>query len=108
MKSSIIRTIERIGTDITVQRDNMTDRGKAVIYPVRYTSKSGGGTGSAEEGRNDPHKYYIYAKSELLGGAVRGDTVSDGKNEYYILWTDDYESKYGSYTKACARKAEGR
>ncbi len=108
MKSSIIKTIERIGTDITVLRGDGTDKGKAVIYPVRYTSKSNGETGSVSEGRNDPHLYYIYAESGLLGGTVRGDTVSDGENEYYILWTDDYESKYGGYTKACARRIEGR
>ncbi len=81
-------------------------KGYAVIIPARYSRKIKGGVDISVFGRGDPEKYYIYCDAELADGVHYGDIVSDTKNEYYILWTDEIKSTFGDYSKLCARKTE--
>ncbi|MBR2177149.1 MAG: hypothetical protein IJ861_09430 [Clostridia bacterium] len=100
----ICKAIEKLGRNIFFGGQC----GKAVIYPVRYTEKEGGGAGETAEGRYDPHRFFIYGGTELLDKIQYGDTVSDGENEYYVLWTDKYLCSQGGYIKLCVRMSEGR
>ena len=42
----------------------------------------------------------------LPGGAGYAGIVSDGTDEYYILWADVWKSSSGEYMKVCMKKTE--
>lgn len=102
MKNIIAAAIDSLGTDITIKGKS----GRAVICSKRYAENFSGGTVRNHNGLSDPHRAFIYAGRDLFKGASRGDIVRSGTNEYYILWVDEVDSKFGGYSKACIRKCE--
>ncbi len=103
MRFSIEAAIKRLGVVLTIQKGGNTYSNMGVIVPSREMRRSDGGVVHAGSALSEPAQYMIYAAGDLLSGAVRGDTVSDGRNEYYILWTDKYDCRFCNYTRACAR-----
>jgi len=83
-------------------------KARAVIYPVRNGSSRNGGIGSDSSGRLDPHLFYMFADRALTRGAGYAGIVSDGTDEYYILWADVWKSSSGEYMKVCMKKTEVR
>lgn len=106
MINRIERAIRISGNTIEVKVGNITRVGRAVIYPVRVSEKTDGGNTEVFSGISEPFRYIMFCTFGLLKGVSRGDTVNDGKNEYYVLWVDDIESRLGCYIKACLRKIE--
>lgn len=102
MTKKIHMAIDKIGTDIIVNGI----KGRGIMYPTRFSQRTNGGVTSTSYGRADPHRYFLYCKADLMKNVHYGNIVSDGENEYYILWTDEVKSKFGDYTKACVRKAD--
>lgn len=80
------------------------EKASAVIYPVRRGKD--GNIGSSDSGRFDIKRYYMFTDGILPEGTGYGSIVSDGENEYYILWTDEWKTAAGEYTKVCMRKTE--
>lgn len=103
MNISLIKAIRKNGIQLTVTKGENRITGRGIIVPFRNVRKSDGGISHDGSVRTDPHRCYIYTESDILKDTVRGDTVSDGQNEYYILWTDEYRSRYGNYIKAAAK-----
>ncbi len=95
------------GTPLTFEKGNKVYRSYGVLMPYRDVQKNNGGVTHKGNFRNEPDKFVLYTDDRFLHKAVRGDTVSDGKNEYYILWKDVFTSRKGSYTKAALRKTGG-
>ena len=103
MISFLSEALSELGIKLTLHRGENVMSGTGVVIPYRNMQKSDGEVTHYGTSRSEPQKYYIYAESRFLKNAVRGDTVSDGKNEYYILWTDEYRSRYGNYVRAAVR-----
>ena len=99
MRTIISKVIDKYGVRMRLKSSENPPVFKGIIIPARNLQKSGGGIGHSSCLIADPHQYYIYAPAEFLTKAARGDIISDGKNEYYILWTDEYKSCCGNYTK---------
>ncbi len=95
--------INKCGTELTFEKEGRFFFGSGVIIPCLSKSSSGGSIGHKGDRINDPDIYNIYTTAELLGNAGRGDIVSDGENEYYILCKDVYNCRPGSYIRAIAR-----
>ncbi len=104
VSENIKRAIEKIGREVTIVTAAETKKGTAVIYPIRYEQNMSGGIILSDEGRTDPERYMMFADSRLLKGACYGDTVLDEKQQFTVLWVDEYECRVGNYMKACLRK----
>ncbi len=90
----IRKAIQKLGIPVAIG----TKSGLAVIYP----EKSGNITHTSE-GHSYSGRFMFFSEISLLENAEYGDIVSDGKNQYMILWTDTYSCRYGSYAKACMK-----
>ncbi len=98
----IKKIIDQLGKKVQINGHNAV----AVIYPIRKSKVSGGGIGSSDSGRVDPHLYILFTDSSLPVGTGYGNVVRDEEYEYYILWTDEWKSRAGDYTRICMRKSE--
>ncbi len=103
MQQIIQNAIRELGTPLTLYKGALSFTGAGVLSPVRNLQRADGGISHQGGARTEPVRYYLYAEPALLEAAERGDTVSDGKNEYYVLWKDAYSCPYGSYYKAAVR-----
>lgn len=103
------QAIEKTGRAVSVTTPEGTVSGLGVITPVRSTAKKNGGVYQGAAGISEPQRFYLFTDNDTAAGARRGDSVSDGENEYYVLWTDSFDTVYGGYTKICMQlKREGR
>ena len=106
VNDSIKNAIEKIGETVSVSTSEGTTVGTAVLYPVRYDKNLFGGTNNNAEGRSDPAGYMMFCNSKLLRNAGYGDKVFGENHHFTIIWVDEYDSRVGSYIKACLRRIE--
>lgn len=104
MKDIFGSVFRRLGIPLTVHTRDNTAAGTGILLPVRSRKSSDGGISHKGTFRFEPQKYMLYTSRSFLENTVRGDTVSDGENEYYILWKDIYKSRWGDYCAACVKK----
>ena len=104
MALNIPELLRKYGERLTFKKNGAAVSGAGVIISSRDRHKSDGGIAHKGNALSDPYRYYIYCVPELMKNAVRGDTVSDGENEYYVLWKDEYKSRWGDYIRACVRQ----
>lgn len=104
MTLNIPKLFEKYGVRLTIVKEGTAVSGYGLIISSRDRHKSDGGVAHLGDALSDPYCYYIYCVSDLLKNMVRGDTVSDGENEYYVLWKDEFRSIWGNYIKACVRQ----
>lgn len=88
------KAIQKLGISVSIN----SKIGLAVIYPEKSGSIS-----HTSEGRSDSGKFMLFAETSLLENANYGDIISDGKNQYMLLWANTYSCKCGSYVKACMK-----
>ena len=88
------KAIQKLGISVSIN----SKIGLAVIYPERSGSIS-----HTSEGHSDSGKFMLFAETSLLENANYGDIISDGKNQYMLLWANTYSCKCGSYVKACMK-----
>ena len=88
------KAIQKLGISVSIN----SKTGLAVIYPERSGSIS-----HTSEGHSDSGKFMLFAETSLLENANYGDIISDGKNQYMLLWANTYSCKCGSYVKACMK-----
>ena len=88
------KAIQKLGISVSIN----SKIGLAVIYPERSGSIS-----HTSEGHSDSGKFMLFAETSLLENANYGDIISDGKNQYMLLWANTYSCKCGSYAKACMK-----
>lgn len=108
MRNSIPAAIKKTGVSLILRKENKIKKGIGVILPdtdKKIQDKKVNHKGCF---RSEIHDYILYADTAFLENAERGDTVSDGKNEYYILWTTAYECRYGGFITAALRKTGGQ
>ena len=88
------KAIQKLGISVSIN----SKIGLAVIYPEKSGSIS-----HTSEGHSDSGKFMLFAETSLLENANYGDIISDGKNQYMLLWANTYSCKCGSYVKACMK-----
>lgn len=94
------RAIRALGIAVTITVGEVRRIGYGVILPVRNSMKSSGGVSFGNAGITEPQRFRLIATKACAAGMRCGDRVNDGDNEYYVLWADCFEGKYGSYIKA--------
>ena len=88
------KAIQKLGISVSIN----SKIGLAMIYPEKSGSIS-----HTSEGHSDSGKFMLFAETSLLENANYGDIISDGKNQYMLLWANTYSCKCGSYVKACMK-----
>ena len=88
------KAIQKLGISVSIN----SKTGLAVIYPERSGSIS-----HTSEGHSDSGKFILFSEIALLENAEYGDIISDGTNQYMLLWANTYSCKGGSYAKACMK-----
>ena len=93
------RAIRTLGVPISVTTPQGTAEGFGVIMPSRNKSRNNGGISVGCAGVSEPQRFSMISESGVASGMRYGDRVSDGENEYYVLWTDSVEGRFGRYAK---------
>ena len=106
MREPVTAAINKLGVSLILRKGAETKKGRGIILPETY--KKDKKTDHKGGCRSETHDFILYAKTDFLEGAERGDTVSDDKNEYYILWTIAYKCRCGEYMSAALRKTGGK
>lgn len=88
------KAIQKLGRPVSIG----TKTGLAVIYPEKSESIT-----HTSEGYSDSGKFILFSEIALLENAEYGDIISDGTNQYMLLWANTYSCKGGSYAKACMK-----
>lgn len=92
------KAIQKLGIPVSIKNSNETKTGLAVIYPEKSESIT-----HTSEGHSDSGKFILFSETALLENAEYGDIISDGTNQYMLLWANTYSCKCGSYAKACMK-----
>ena len=81
--------ISVLGTGMAARTKTGTYRGLGVISPAREIKSFGSGEDVIPEGILVPEDVLIYADRNFIGRLSRGDKVTSGGIEYYILRSFD-------------------
>lgn len=92
------KAIRKLGIPVSVTVSDETRTGLAVIYPEKS-----GRLSHTSEGHSDSGKFMLFSETSFLENANYGDIISDGTNQYMLLWANTYSCKCGSYAKACMK-----
>ena len=80
MREPVTAAINKLGVSLILRKGAETKKGRGIILPETY--KKDKKTDHKGGCRSETHDYILYAKTDFLEGAERGDTVSHDKNEY--------------------------
>lgn len=98
------KSLRKIGGEVTVQTNNGTLTGRAVIYPVRYKTNSDGDIQNVCEGVSEPERYVMFCDDGLVKNAEPRDIVNCRECSYMILWKDEFSCRAGSYMRVYLKK----